>query len=130
MNPEVKEKWLAALRSGDYTQGQDVLWHKNKFCCLGVLCDIHAKETNNLHQWEKVYCYFGHDIDLPDEVTKWAGLKDRNPLIPVEVIKKVESAFLILEKPSYRTVEKIDLATINDNCIPFNEIADLIEEAL
>jgi hypothetical protein len=41
MNPEVKQKWVAALRSGNYEQGKNYLKTFNgKFCCLGVLCDI------------------------------------------------------------------------------------------
>lgn len=46
MDKEWKEKWIAALRSGNYEQSQGQLstLHKNgstTFCCLGVLCDIH-----------------------------------------------------------------------------------------
>lgn len=48
MNKEIKEKWLAALRSGQYVQGQNHLHSledgQHKFCCLGVLCDIMGEE--------------------------------------------------------------------------------------
>lgn len=44
MNPEVKEKWLAALRSGNYAQGKGVLREGDGFCCLGVLCDVAINE--------------------------------------------------------------------------------------
>lgn len=38
---ELAQKWLAALRSGEYTQGRDRLRTLNsEFCCLGVACDI------------------------------------------------------------------------------------------
>ena len=40
MDKEVKKEWVAALRSGDYEQGQNALCANNKFCCLGVLVDI------------------------------------------------------------------------------------------
>lgn len=41
MNKEIKEKWLEALRSGEYKQGREHLRDEsNQFCCLGVLCDI------------------------------------------------------------------------------------------
>lgn len=44
MNPEIKQRWVKALRSGKYTQGRTVMVDsirgKDKFCCLGVLCDI------------------------------------------------------------------------------------------
>lgn len=41
MDKALKAKWLEALRSGRYKQGQFRLRSENdKFCCLGVLCDI------------------------------------------------------------------------------------------
>lgn len=44
MNQEIKKRWVAALRSGDYKQGTGALRNAdNKFCCLGVLCDLHSK---------------------------------------------------------------------------------------
>lgn len=40
-NQEVKAKWIAALRSGDYMQGTGELKSQDgRFCCLGVLEDI------------------------------------------------------------------------------------------
>lgn len=44
MNPEWKKKWLEALRSGKYVQGQNVLRSDgNRYCCLGVLCDLQGE---------------------------------------------------------------------------------------
>jgi len=40
---EIKAKWLAALKSGEYIQGAHELENKSMFCCLGVLCDIHDR---------------------------------------------------------------------------------------
>lgn len=39
---EVKDKWIEALQSGKYAQGTGALRSEDgeKFCCLGVLCDI------------------------------------------------------------------------------------------
>lgn len=39
MPKELATKWLAALRSGEYVQGQRYLYTKEpeRFCCLGVL---------------------------------------------------------------------------------------------
>jgi hypothetical protein len=49
MDPELKQKWVAALRSGEYKQGREALKKIKEeedtcYCCLGVLCDILAKE--------------------------------------------------------------------------------------
>lgn len=40
MSPELKTRWLEALRSGEYKQGRAYLRKDDKFCCLGVLCDL------------------------------------------------------------------------------------------
>lgn len=44
MNHEYEEKWVAALRSGKYLQGQGALRQlvngELRYCCLGVLCDV------------------------------------------------------------------------------------------
>lgn len=63
MSPELKEKWVAALRSGKYKQGKKVLrTYENTFCCLGVLCDI-----ANPNGWEPApgsWAYQGNQHDL------------------------------------------------------------------
>lgn len=40
MDKDVKKRWLKALTSGDYKQGQNSLCFNEQFCCLGVLGDI------------------------------------------------------------------------------------------
>lgn len=41
MNPERKAEWIAALRSGKYTQLRRALHKPNEgHCCLAVLCDL------------------------------------------------------------------------------------------
>ena len=39
-NKELIEKWISALRSGDYSQSGGLLRDREGFCCLGVLCDV------------------------------------------------------------------------------------------
>lgn len=41
----LKQEWLEALKSGKYVQGKAQLKHKGKYCCLGVICDIHPKRV-------------------------------------------------------------------------------------
>lgn len=46
LDPAFKAKWLAALRSGTYSQARSRLRSpENGFCCLGVACDLidHAR---------------------------------------------------------------------------------------
>lgn len=41
LTPEMKDKWMGALRGGKYKHGINRLRsNKDKFCCLGVLCDV------------------------------------------------------------------------------------------
>lgn len=45
MKPELKSKWLEALRSGKYKQGKGCLLQvmpdgEKRYCCLGVLADL------------------------------------------------------------------------------------------
>lgn len=42
MDPELKAEWVAALRSGNYRQGNHQLYRidDQSFCCLGVLCEV------------------------------------------------------------------------------------------
>lgn len=92
MNPEVKQKWIEALESGQYKHGKGLLRNgNNEFCALGVLCDIYAQEHNepwlrhSLYEFkpaEKPSLQFksvefgllGYTTELPVEVATWAGL--------------------------------------------------------
>lgn len=45
MNQDIKAKWVAALRSGQYNQITGELRSGCGHCCLGVLCEISQQET-------------------------------------------------------------------------------------
>lgn len=95
MNPEIKAKWVAALRSGEYKQGTCFLKqesdHPHAFCCLGVLCDIAAKEGIidwEFQTWQGRSTWYAsstktaQDKDserLPFCVMEWAGLDRLDP---------------------------------------------------
>jgi hypothetical protein len=40
MKKEIRDRWVTALRSGEYEQGRHDLRRGDEFCCLGVLCDV------------------------------------------------------------------------------------------
>jgi len=110
MNEQVKQKWLSALRSGDYQQTKNYLHTDNGFCCLGVLCDLYGKEHNV--EWELAddgnnYEFQDYPSFLPLPVVEWAGVESYCPSIP-----------------------GTSLVTLNDMGSTFNEIADWIEEHL
>jgi hypothetical protein len=83
MNRAIAERWVAALRSGDYQQGFCRLRSlDNRFCCLGVLCNLHAIDhpeiaaAQSLPRPEQVsYHYMGGGEVLPNEVRDWAGMR-------------------------------------------------------
>ena len=115
MNSEVKEKWLNALRSEEYKQTQRNLKTDEGYCCLGVLCDLYAKEMNV--PWEKDYShsyYYMHDEEevLPYRVQQWAELENSCP----EVIDEYHIS--------------CSLVTLNDNGMDFNSISIFIERSL
>ena len=67
MNKELKEKWITALRSGEYKQGQTLLHsdEDNSYCCLGVLGKIllgHDPEQGDKHDDEEYL-----NIELSEE---------------------------------------------------------------
>ena len=108
MNKEIKEKWVKALRSGEYDQTRRALHDKNGFCCLGVLCDLHSKESGE--RWvserdgDSKLTYMGWVGILPGSVEDWANV---------------------------RSLDMENLAHLNDNLFKdFAQIADYIEENL
>jgi hypothetical protein len=112
MNPQIKQKWVDALRSGKYQQTQNRLHDENGFCCLGVLCDLYRKE--NQLEWEpsiytNAYMFQNMVAALPLSVIEWSGVEGYNPLVNDEIGT---------------------LSGLNDNGSAFIEIADLIEEHL
>lgn len=82
MDAKIKEKWVFALRSGEYTQGRNRLRDDNSFCCLGVLCDLAAKE--NVGYWNELdwFCIDDQFLRMaeklpPKAVTRnWAGFSN------------------------------------------------------
>lgn len=105
MNQEIKQRWIEALRSNEYQQDINRLKTTKGFCCLGVLCDLHRKETDG--KWEGSY-YQNVSTSIPLEVLKWSGLSSVDPVIGNK-----------------------SLTEYNDNLkYNFNQIADLIEEGL
>lgn len=133
MKPEIKAKWLEALRSGEYKQGGGALCANAsdgmEYCCLGVLTDIYAKEkgiafypTKNVdNEWDAP---LRDTLDvssrpkelLCNEVIEWAGLDCDNPLVVATV---------------YTETCNYTVADLNDeHHLTFNEIADAIEASL
>jgi hypothetical protein len=125
MNPDVKIKWLEALRSGKYQQGRLRLKRGHSYCCLGVLCDLRG------NQWDVNDRYpsgnYKESSLLPPEVAEWAGFP-MNIDSPAISYKLVAGDKRLL--PGYKESESISLSILNDSGFTFQEIANLIERYL
>lgn len=114
MNENAK-KWVEALRSGEYKQARGALTRKRNgdvsHCCLGVACDLYAKENElDIEEAKRtsegvVISYGGTTGYLPERVREWLGLRD------------FCGAFDAINS----------LASRNDSGATFNEIANIIE---
>ena len=111
MNQQIKQAWIDALISGVYEQGESCLRDGDKFCCLGVLCDL--AEQDGFDNWKDGY-FSGRDGVLSEAVLQWAGL-------PLNVNVSV---------PFYSKGGKRSLSGINDSGASFEEIAELIHDHL
>ncbi len=98
---ENAQRWVEALRSGDYQQGQYLLRQPvagdaDVYCCLGVACELYieaggtdlARELGPVDAWARgrqtklVYVYkserdpvAGRTATLPTVVVQWLGLR-------------------------------------------------------
>lgn len=154
MRAEVRDELVKRLRSGDYIQGKEKLALKDedgeRFCCLGVLCEIAVeegviqREEQGDEHWdfetddegiyvERIVVNYmdrgSYDATLPPKVAIWAGL-----LTEEEWNEMTGAAFhdgagmgrfaeSVEGKPTMGT-----LAGMNDDGVPFSEIADFIEK--
>lgn len=131
MNEPIARQWIAALRSGEYTQGQGQLCtggKKPKHCCLGVLCEIAEKEEK-LHDGAPLtrtkrtsgdgILFDGSAGMLPLRVARWAGIRDAHGTLGG---KSCGHPSLRGDYASGR-----DLILDNDEGKSFAEIADIIE---
>jgi hypothetical protein len=139
----VKEKWLEALRSGDYQQTRETLRKDDhdgtKFCCLGVLNDLFMDERM---VWSGE-CIVPKHEDMVDDVqielefvhpgiAQSAGIVDREVLTDKPVTIDREESGKTITIP-----EGTPLWALNDGDetegIPkmsFAEIAEVIEKGI
>lgn len=65
LTQEIKDKWIAALTSGEYKQGQGYLRLGDTYCCLGVLCDLLgwklSKASNAVDKYKRLTALLGYE---------------------------------------------------------------------
>lgn len=109
-------KLVAALRSGEYQQSTGFLRTKDGYCCLGVGCEVFAKENDGefvQNQDSDIFTFYlapgnGNYVFLHNEVRDYFGFKSNNGRWGKD--EKIQS-----------------LANLNDCGATFLEIADIIE---
>jgi len=130
MKKDIAKKWIKALRSKKYKQGQLYLKQVNyngqaKHCCLGVLCELYNDNMKKNHKKtlstkvctkHSTNCvtFNRKEGELPAIVMKWAGINDS--------IGRFE-----IEDRRYG-IDKYCLADLNDTGKSFKTIANLIEK--
>lgn len=135
MNPEVKATWVKALRGDDYLQGDGALCAKHtdritRMCCLGVLTDLYIKSEANVAKmdWEpnksqpvNRMCFEGCNALLTRTVWEWAGLSSAMGGL-IDVSEEMKKQY------GMETLNTITLPILNDFKVPFEVIADIIDE--
>lgn len=113
INPEFKQRWLTALRSGKYAQGQRALRQHGtltgatSYCCLGVALDV-----KDATQWKP--------SDSSSWQDDWNGC--RSAIANNLLAKAIDEA---LEETTVQI-----LARFNDRGDTFANIAEWIESHL
>lgn len=80
MKKEIADKWVEALRSGEYNQGRGYLRVENEYCCLGVLCEI--LDVPKVKENDEKYIYDGRGDVLPVSVVNLVGIYGNDGSIP------------------------------------------------
>lgn len=110
LSAEEKNRWVEALRSGQYKQGRGKLFNAEdqSYCCLGVLCDIRDSLG-----WKR-------DTIDPNWVIGWYSPS----------YGWFDNRALLGEHFGIPAGHTANLAFMNDDGISFEDIADYIEESL
>lgn len=123
MNPEVKAEWVAALRSGDYEQGKSWLRKAGvdsvqRYCCLGVLCDLSANKGEGEWIAGNRFLFAGDEeissssTHLPKNLAGALGLSNNTPYIGLSL---------------WEIYSLTELNDDDDDALTFDQIADMIE---
>ena len=128
MKKDIATRWIKALRSGKYKQGNgtlcEVTTKGTKHCCLGVLIDMYQQECKQKKKKALTVKRIHDDGDgsivaygstretdvLPVAVKKWAGMRSRNGDLETDIYCGM------------------DLVSMNDDGDSFKKIASVIEK--
>lgn len=113
---ELRAEWIRRLESGEYEQGRTNLRCNDAYCCLGIACEILVEEgvLEAKREGGATTSYVpvggldsrGSTTLLPDPAVEAFGLRGRLGEVHPDEYKN-----------------EISLTSLNDNGVPFPEIA-------
>jgi hypothetical protein len=136
MNPGVRDAWVAALRSGEFTRTTGKLTRVDVgpddapdgtpvgYCCLGVLCELARRAGVPLTVSDDlalgVRWYDGVDDFLPVAVRDWAGLREADPAVDASVVTVAAldvstDVAGLLDELDDQNQTTVTLSTLNDH---------------
>ena len=115
---KLQQNWVDALRSGNYQQGYNYLSQRDgsnqKYCCLGVLCDLFSTELIELTE----------GVQTAEDDIKVTNFNGEAEVLPKHLVNK-----LMLRNDIGIYSDEKSLTDINDSGHhDFADIADLIIE--
>lgn len=135
---DLKAKWVAALRSGEYAQGLYNLRRPgtdgtaDTYCCLGVLCELTPQLVARGELDAGRYIYAPTDepsetvtAGLPVNLARYFNGYDLPHVTLTPTLARATAPYARLWDDG-----QISLSSLNDNGTPFTVIADIIEELL
>lgn len=141
MKPEIAEKWVKALRSKKYKQGQYVLKKRTptgrvEHCCLGVLCELYNEQKAREQKKMPVHKAIKKQLDgLPRTFKPGTTVYSFNGKSKTGAL--TELPYRVMQwagiKTEYGTftghfLRPKSLAGLNDRGYKFSQIADLIDK--
>ena len=130
-----KEQIVSALRSGEYKQTADGLRREDKFCVLGVICDVYMKDNPGI--WEEVRVgWSSNTLQYPRSLTATADEGKSEYALQLLPPLIAEWAFgdRSQTNPEILTDKDADWTTLghanDEDGFSFEELADIIEEQL
>lgn len=134
MDSEIKARWIAALRSGEFAQGAGWLRtdgdDESRYCCLGVLCEM-ATQDGTIPPFSPRDGY-GGQFTMPSLLVRAWSNADRNdiPYGNRDWLVAVDDATKAAMSPA-AVLEIVNgtasVAVLNDDGFTFEQIANLIE---
>jgi len=90
MDKDIKEKWVKALRSGEYTQGNMYLRTEcGQHCCLGVLLEVQGCKDIPTHATEELPA--GYEAGLSTDICLTLANKNDRGVSFAEIADYIEA---------------------------------------